>query len=118
MAYLALIVEDVVINKWEITDKEMIIGRVKYCDIHIEDRSVSSKHACIVVEADPFLKGNYVTYLVDLDSTNGTEINGKAVNRQQLDDGDMIKIGFNKFRFVDSSALNLDETAVIVSPPT
>ena len=117
MAYLALIVEDVVINKWEITDKEMIIGRVKFCDIHIEDRSVSSKHACVVVEADPFLKGNFVTYLVDLESTNGTEINGKVVTRQQLEDGDIIKIGFNQFRYVDSSALNLDETAVIVTPP-
>lgn len=116
MAYLALVVEDVVINKWEITDNEMIIGRVKYCDVHIEDRSVSSRHATIIVAPDPFLKDSKVTYLVDLESTNGTEVNGKRITKQQLNDGDMIKIGFNQFRFSDSSALNLDETAVIVPP--
>lgn len=115
MAYLALIVEEVVINKWEITGDEMIIGRVKFCDIQIEDQSVSSKHARLLVKNDPFLIGNKMIILEDLDSTNGTELNGKSVKREQLKNGDTIKIGFNQFRFINSSALGLDETAVIVS---
>ena len=114
MAYLALIVEDVVINKWEITQETMVIGRAKYCDIQIDDQSVSSKHVRISIEADPFLDNNTLTYVEDLGSTNGTELNGKVLKKQQLDDGDTIKVGFNTFRFVNNANLGLDETAVIV----
>jgi pSer/pThr/pTyr-binding forkhead associated (FHA) protein len=114
MAYLALVVEDVVINKWEINQDELIIGRVKFCDIQIDDKSVSSKHARLVTEGDNLLEGSQVTYLEDLFSTNGTELNGKPVTRALLENGDTIKIGFNQFRYVSGSALGLDETAVIV----
>ena len=53
MAYIALIVEDVLINKWEITEDVVILGRAKDCDIQIDDQSISSKHARIVIEKDP-----------------------------------------------------------------
>jgi len=114
MAYLALIVEDVVINKWELNQDELLIGRVKYCDIHIEDRAVSSKHARLTVKEVPYEQGGNVVLLEDLNSTNGTELNGNLVSRQLLKNGDIIKIGFNQFKFVEGSTLNLDETAVIV----
>lgn len=115
MAYLALVVEDVVINKWEITDDVIIIGRAKDCDIQIDDQSVSSKHARIVVEADPYLDDAKNTYLEDLKSTNGTLLNGRKISRQQLMDDDMIKIGFNQFRYVANQRKGLEETAVIVN---
>lgn len=115
MAYLALIVEDVVIKKWEISEEVIIIGRANDCDIQIDDQSVSSKHARLVVEADPYLDGVSGIYLEDLRSTNGTELNGKRVAREKLTDQDMIKIGFNQFRFVGSEKKNLEDTAVIVS---
>lgn len=115
MAYLALIVEDVVINKWELTDEVVILGRAKDCDIQIDDQSVSSKHARLVIENDPFLVGNQLIYIEDLKSTNGTELNGRAVMREKLVDGDMIKIGFNQFRLVSNTENGMDETAVIVS---
>ncbi|TQV88864.1 FHA domain-containing protein [Aliikangiella coralliicola] len=115
MAYLALIVEDVVINKWEISDEVVILGRAKDCDIVIDDQSVSSKHARLVVESDPYMDGVEVVYLEDLKSTNGTKLNGRGVEREKLVDGDMVKIGFNYFRFVGDGAQGLDETAVIVS---
>ncbi|MET1257082.1 FHA domain-containing protein [Aliikangiella maris] len=115
MAYLALIVEDVVINKWEITDEVVIIGRAKDCDIQIDDQSVSSKHARVVVEADPYLEGASVYFLEDLKSTNGTELNGKKVKREKIMDSDMLKIGFNQFRFVSGQHNPLEETAVIVN---
>lgn len=115
MAYLALIIEDVVINKWQITEEVVILGRAKDCDIQIDDQSVSSKHARLVIEADPYLDDTQITYLEDLRSTNGTELNGREITREKLMDGDMIKIGFNQFRFVNNTSLGLDETAVIVS---
>lgn len=115
MAYLALIVEDVVINKWQITEEVVIIGRAKDCDIQIDDQSVSSKHARLIVEKDAYLDDAENIYIEDLKSTNGTEVNGKEVKKRKLEDGDILKIGFNQFRFVNTSSLGLDETAVIVS---
>jgi pSer/pThr/pTyr-binding forkhead associated (FHA) protein len=115
MAYLALIVEDVVINKWQLNEEVMIIGRAKDCDIQIDDQSVSSKHARILLEADPYFDDAQLAFIEDLMSTNGTIKNGRAVKREKLDDGDMLKIGFNQFRYVDSAGSSLDETAVIVS---
>ncbi|TQV74567.1 FHA domain-containing protein [Aliikangiella marina] len=115
MAYLALIVEDVVIKKWELTEEVIIIGRANDCDIQIDDQSVSSKHARLVVEADPYFDGASSIFVEDLRSTNGTELNGKKVARERLSDQDMIKIGFNEFRFVGNDKKSLEDTAVIVS---
>ncbi len=115
MAYIALIVEDVIINKWEITEEVIILGRSKDCDIQIDDQSVSSKHARIVTEPDPFLDNNKLIFIEDLRSTNGTELNGKPVVKEKLNDGDSLKIGFTQFQFVSNSNNNLDETAVILS---
>ena len=115
MACLALIVEDVVINKWELIDEVIILGRAKDCDIQIDDGSISSKHARLVTEADPYFDGAKIIFLEDLRSTNGTELNGHKIEREKLSDGDMIKIGFNLFRFIGEASLGLEETAVIVS---
>ncbi|MCF6193622.1 MAG: FHA domain-containing protein [Kangiellaceae bacterium] len=115
MAYLALIVEDVVINKWDLNEDVVILGRTKDCDIQIDDQSVSSKHARIVTEADPYFANNKVAYLEDLKSTNGTQLNGKPVNREKLSDGDTVKIGFTQFQYVENQDNNFDETAVILS---
>jgi len=115
MAYLALIVEDVIINKWELIDEVTILGRAKDCDIQIDDQSVSSKHARIIAEPDPFLDGNRNMFIEDLRSTNGTELNGQPVSKEKLSDGDSLKIGFTDFQYIENDSNNLDETAVILS---
>jgi len=114
MAYIALVVEDVIINKWEITEEVLILGRSKDCDIQIDDQSVSSKHARIVTEPDPFLDRNKLVFIEDLRSTNGTELNGHPVVKEKLNDGDTLKIGFTQFQFVSNNDNNMDQTAVIV----
>lgn len=114
MAHIELLVEDVVINKWDLDEEVVILGRSKDCDIQIDDQSVSSKHARVVAEEDEFLQGNSNFYLEDLKSTNGTELNDKPVRRQKLADGDLIKIGFTQFRFIENQANLLDQTAVIL----
>lgn len=115
MAYIALIVEDVIINKWELIEEVTILGRAKDCDVQIEDQSVSSKHARIVAEADPFLDGNRILFIEDLKSTNGTKVNGNLVAKQKLSDGDSLNIGFTDFQYIENDSNNLDETAVILS---
>ena len=115
MAYLALSVEDVIINKWELTEGIMVIGRSSECDIQINDPAVSSNHARLITEPDPFVYGQFLTQLEDMHSTNGRELNAKKIRRAQLEPNDILNIGFNKFQLIAKKSNRLDETAVIVT---
>lgn len=68
------------------------IGRATDNDISINSVSVSRYHARIVVASDS-------TYLIDLQSTNGSTVNEQRINRRNLNDGDVIAIGSAKFKF-------------------
>jgi len=114
MAYLALSVEDVIINKWHLDKGILSIGRASSNDIQINDSAVSSKHAKLITGPDPFIEGQLITYLEDLDSTNGTELNGNKVSRELINLNDIITIGFNQFHLIDEQLNNLDETAIII----
>jgi hypothetical protein len=63
-----------------------VLGRGTEADIRLPDTGVSRKHA------DVQLAGTVVT-VEDLGSTNGTLVNGRRVGRQDLADGDVIRIG-------------------------
>ena len=69
-----------------ITADRVVLGRSRECDIRVPDGNVSRRHAEIVRE-----EGTYL--LVDLDSTNGTDVNGRPVTRRALADGDTIRLG-------------------------
>src|SRR2546427_107670 len=77
----------------ELSPDPMTIGRASACNIRIADSGVSSKHAKIWCE-----NGQYL--LMDLGSTNGTFVNEKDVDREQLSDGDVITFGMTKASFV------------------
>lgn len=69
------------------TEKDLVyIGRDASCDVVLDDRTVSRKHASVVVEKD-------AVYVNDLDSRNGTYIDGKPVKRYKLSGDDVIQIG-------------------------
>lgn len=74
----------------ELTDPEITVGRVSENTLQIEDISVSSRHATLTLGEG----GDYV--LRDIGSTNGTELNGKEIEREtdhKLQDGDKIVFG-------------------------
>ena len=68
------------------------VGRSKDCDVTIEDASLSRRHAELRREDD-------AVWIVDLGSTNGTEVNGKRVDRARLASGDRILLGQTELRF-------------------
>lgn len=70
------------------------IGRGPECDIHIRDKSLSRRHAQVEVT-----RGH--AQLVDLNSKNGTFVNGVRVERHLLSGGDFIKLGEIDLRFLD-----------------
>ncbi|PKI17040.1 FHA domain-containing protein [Colwellia sp. 12G3] len=115
MAYLALSVEDVIINKWPLAEGILHIGRASDNDIQINDGAVSSRHARLITEPDPFIEGQLMTYVEDLASTNGTELNGTKITREKLSHDDIVTIGFNQFQLIDKESNKLDETAIIIS---
>jgi hypothetical protein len=76
----------------ELAQGVMTIGRSHECDLAIEDPSVSRRHAELRVEDD-------AVWLVDLRSTNGTEVNGRRTDRARLEPGDQIVIGQTELLF-------------------
>ena len=66
--------------------KRSVLGRSRDADVQIEDPNVSRRHAEIVQEGSVF-------WLVDLGSTNGTEVEGRRVQRARLDDGSRFTVG-------------------------
>ena len=68
------------------------IGRSQGCAVHVEDPNVSRRHARLVNEEG-------LWWIVDLDSTNGTEVNGRRVRRARVGDGDRITVGSTELVF-------------------
>jgi hypothetical protein len=69
-----------------VSGARVVLGRSKDCDVQVEDSNVSRRHAELRREGPAW-------WLVDLESTNGTELNGKRVKRAKLSDGDTITLG-------------------------
>ena len=66
--------------------ERVVIGRSKDCDIRLDDPNVSRHHAEVHREGAAY-------WVVDLDSTNGVELNGSRIRRSRLNEGDRITIG-------------------------
>ena len=68
------------------------IGRLPECDVVLSDPNVSRRHAEVRRRGNDFV-------VVDLDSTNGTKVNGAGVRERRLNDGDEIALGGTRIRF-------------------
>lgn len=89
--------------KYQIDQRYLSIGRdTAENDICLPCAFVSKHHAVIEVVEE---EDAYVFYLQDLDSTNHTYVNDLAITRACLQDGDIIRIGKNSFKFDASGAL-------------
>ena len=66
--------------------EEVTIGRGLGNHLVLNDSSVSRNHAQVILEEDRFV-------LQDLDSTNGTTVNGELVKNHMLQSGDIVSIG-------------------------
>ena len=85
---------------------ETLIGRNPTTHITLLDEGISREHTVILYDEDE------ATYTIeDLQSTNGTKVNGKRVRSATLTDGDEIQIGSTRFRFSMSGDLG-DERGV------
>jgi Protein of unknown function (DUF3662)/FHA domain len=76
----------------DVDQQKLVIGRSRDCDIQLADGNVSRRHAELRQEGASY-------WIVDLGSTNGTEVNGKRVKRAKLRSGDKITLGSTEITF-------------------
>lgn len=89
--------------KYQLDQRYLSIGRdMRENDICLPCGFVSKHHAVIEVAEE---EEGYAFYLQDLNSTNHTYVNDKAITRSRLKDGDVIRIGKNTFKFDASGVL-------------
>ena len=107
MPKMIVSIDGVVIKEVQLTKDRTTLGRRPYNDIVIDNLAVSGEHAVMQMSgAEVFLE--------DLNSTNGTYVNGKAIKKQQLKNGDTVEIGKYKIKFVHDGAVeNFEKTTVI-----
>ena len=118
MALLVQLVDGVVGNKFVLDKQSHLLGRNAQCDIVIDDVSVSSRHAVIEAKEQTLLSGYCEFVLRDLGSTNGTFVNEEQVSIKPLAHGDLIRIAWNTFRFIDDNEMDFEKTVRILPGAT
>jgi pSer/pThr/pTyr-binding forkhead associated (FHA) protein len=83
----------------ELTERQHLIGRNELADIIIEDSYVSKMHAMLQVYANAIV-------LLDLNSTNGTTVNSRIVQKTILRSDDIISLGRYRLKVVDAPAMD------------
>lgn len=113
-AKLILSMDGAVIKEYPLDKERMTIGRKEHNDIAIDNLAVSGEHAAIVtILHDSFLE--------DLDSTNGLEVNGTATKKHFLQNNDVIGIGKYKLKYISdqvtqTNSSDFEKTMVLRAP--
>ena len=109
MPKMIVSIDGVVIKDVQLTKERTTLGRRPYNDIVIDNLAVSGEHAVLQ------MTGNQV-HLEDLNSTNGTYVNGKAARKQLLKNGDTVEVGKYKIRFLDDSGAQASQKLAVAMP--
>jgi pSer/pThr/pTyr-binding forkhead associated (FHA) protein len=106
MGKLVVSLDGVVIKEVQLTKDKTTLGRRPYNDIVIDNLAVSGEHAVLqMVGADVFIE--------DLNSTNGTYINGKAIKKQLLTHNDTVEIGKYKIKYLVDESGDYEKTMIM-----
>jgi pSer/pThr/pTyr-binding forkhead associated (FHA) protein len=113
MARLILSLDGQVMAEYNMTKERYTVGRLPDNDVRIDNAAVSGHHGLIInILNDSFLE--------DLNSTNGTYVNGKLIKKHALTHGDVITIGHHHLRFVDSQVESTEqdefERTLVIQP--
>lgn len=112
MGKLILTLDGQELAQYELEKERYTLGRLSDNDIHIDNMAVSGHHALILnILKDSFLE--------DLNSTNGTYVNGKLIKKHALQDGDVITIGRHQLKYVSGRNKDNDnefERTMVIKP--
>ena len=101
MPNLVISIDGAVIKEVTLSKERTTLGRRPYNDIVIENLAVSGEHAVLT------MRDGKVT-IEDLRSTNGTFVNGRAIQKHELLHGDLLDIGRYKIRFLGNVLMDSD----------
>ncbi|MEJ8845215.1 FHA domain-containing protein [Variovorax rhizosphaerae] len=97
MPKLIVSIDGVVIKEVTLAKDRTTLGRRPYNDIVIDNLAISGEHAVLhMIGSD--------VYLEDLNSTNGTYVNARAIKKQALEHNDVIEVGKYKIRYIATIA--------------
>lgn len=93
MAKLILSMDGLVLKEISLDKPRITIGRKANNDIQIDNLAISGQHAAIAVILDD-------AFLEDLNSTNGTYVNGQSVKKRVLQDNDVVEMGKYRLKYM------------------
>ncbi len=108
MPKMIVSIDGVVIKEVQLSKDRTSLGRRPYNDIVIDNLAVSGEHAVLQ------MSGSEV-YVEDLNSTNGTYVNGKAVKKQLLQHGDTVEIGKYKISYMNETVTPVPDKGQVAS---
>ena len=114
MAKLILSVDGTVLKEITLSKERTTLGRKPHNDIPVDNLAVSGEHAAIITILND-------SFIEDLNSTNGTLVNGKPIKKHFLQNNDVIEIGKHKLKYfndapVAASAGDFERTMIIRKP--
>ena len=102
MARLILSLNGQTMAEYNMTKERYTIGRLPDNDVRIDNATVSGHHSLIInILNDSFLE--------DLNSTNGTYVNGKLIKKHALQHGDVVTVGKHQLRYVDADTVEEED---------
>ena len=115
MAKLILSVDGTVLKEISLGKERTTLGRKPHNDIQVDNLAVSGEHAAIITILND-------SFIEDLNSTNGTLVNGTPVKKHFLQNNDVIEIGKHKLKYFNdapaqASAQDFERTMIIRKAP-
>jgi len=110
MAKISVTLEGAILQEIPVNKHKITIGRRPTNDVVLNHLAISGNHAVIETQMNDF-------YLEDLNSTNGTQVNGQPIKRHFLQNGDVISLAKYLIKFESDSKLNADSPMTIGGRP-
>ncbi len=112
-AKLILSMDGLVLKEIPLTKERTTIGRKPHNDIQIDNLAISGEHSVIVTILND-------SFLEDLNSTNGTYVNGQPIKKHFLQNSDVIELGKYKLKYINetpsqTTAADFEKTMVLRS---
>lgn len=105
MARLILSMDGLVLKEIPLNKERIAIGRKAHNDIQIDNLAISGDHAVVVTILDD-------SFLEDLNSTNGTLVNGQPIKKHVLKNNDVIELGKYKLKYMTEATVADNEAAL------
>ena len=106
MAKLILSMDGLVLKEIPLSSGRITIGRKPSNDVQIENLAISGEHAAVVTILND-------SFLEDLNSTNGTMVNGQPIKKHVLRNNDIVELGKYRLKYLVTATANDFETTGI-----